>query len=123
MTSVQLRLDAFSFKAHMKFSKEAVMASPLPSVVCNNMQEKPRKEVAAYIRTLFRSLGLKGISVTTPTYGYASDIHVVFPAERLDSAGISLKLQEIINSAFPDLKEDDNTTVEDTWVYIKRTPI
>lgn len=39
----------------------------------------PRKEQAALARSLFKSLGLKGISVTTPNYSMAHVVDVDLP--------------------------------------------
>lgn len=39
----------------------------------------PRKQQAALARQLFRQLGFKGISVTTPTYSMASTVKVSTP--------------------------------------------
>jgi hypothetical protein len=43
----------------------------------------PRKEQARLARELFKTLGLKGISVTTPNYSMARTVHVDLP-ERQD---------------------------------------
>ncbi len=39
----------------------------------------PRKEQAALARKLFKQLGLRGISVTTPSYSMASSVDVRLP--------------------------------------------
>jgi hypothetical protein len=39
----------------------------------------PRKELAAAARKLFKSLGLKGISVTAPNYSMAQSVDVSLP--------------------------------------------
>lgn len=39
----------------------------------------PRKELAAAARRLFKSLGLKGISVTAPNYSMAQSVDVSMP--------------------------------------------
>jgi hypothetical protein len=47
-------------------------------VVCRE-RSTPRKEQAKLARDLFKSLGLKGISVTTPNYSMASTVSVRLP--------------------------------------------
>lgn len=88
----------------------------------------PRKQQAVAARTLFRQLGLKGISVTVPVYSMACSVHVRIPKvptnsemhqewEQLWLQGkqgesvmakvrerehkAELKLMEILNRAFP----------------------
>ena len=50
----------------------------------------PRKDLAAAARKLFRSLGLKGIGVTTPNYSMAQSVNVRLPSREdyaFDAAG------------------------------------
>ncbi|MDP9471128.1 MAG: hypothetical protein M3Q71_10755 [Chloroflexota bacterium] len=50
---------------------EDVLRAPYPAVV-GNIRAKTRKEIAADIRKMLRGLGLKGISVTAPTWATAA---------------------------------------------------
>lgn len=45
----------------------------------------PRKQQAALARKLFKSLGVRHLSVTTPNYSMASSVDVNFPAMELSS--------------------------------------
>lgn len=85
----------------------------------------PRKEQAAKARALFKQLGIKGISVTTPNYSMASVCDVRIPKQdhpestdwtRHDYATCELcqghatarrKVEAILSKAFP--KHDDRS--------------
>lgn len=59
-------------------SKLAQIAPQYVPVLCRD-RCIPRKEQAALARKLFKQLGLKGISVTTPNYSMASCVDVTIP--------------------------------------------
>jgi hypothetical protein len=58
---------------------QAILDAPLPAVVKPRLRREGRKVWAAEVRKLFKSLGLRGISVTAPNYSMASSIHVLLP--------------------------------------------
>ena len=43
------------------------------------VRQLERKEIAAKVRGLLKSLGIKGMSVTAPSYSMAQTIHISFP--------------------------------------------
>jgi hypothetical protein len=53
--------------------------NPLDVPVMSRERMIPRKEQAALARQLFKSMGLRGISVTTPNYSMASTVRVRLP--------------------------------------------
>ncbi len=55
-----------------------ILATPLPGFRAN-IRRVDRTDRAAMIRSLFKHLGLKGISVTTPSYSMASGNKVTIP--------------------------------------------
>src|SRR5438067_1486097 len=50
--------------------------------VLSNDRCMPRTEQAELARSFFKKLGLKGVSVTTPTYSMARTVHITLPARR-----------------------------------------
>jgi len=56
---------------------EQATHAPIP--VMTTDRHIPRKEQARLARELFKKLGLKGISVTTPSYSMASSVDVRVP--------------------------------------------
>jgi membrane protease subunit (stomatin/prohibitin family) len=48
--------------------------------IASNDRHIPRKEQAKLARELFKKLGLKGISVTTPNYSMAQSVDVSIPS-------------------------------------------
>ena len=60
---------------HARLAEIDLAAVP---VVCTD-RHIPRKEQAALARKLFKSLGLRGISVTAPRYSMASSVDVSMP--------------------------------------------
>lgn len=87
-----------------------------------------RKDQAALARKLFRSLTLKGLSVTSPSYSMASSVHIKLPAREdyqrdehgqrvdreTDPASIAnhtarTKLEAILNKAFPNHNDRSDT--------------
>ncbi len=77
----------------------------------------PRKELAKSARSLFKKLGLDGISVTAPSYSMASSVHISVPVRRdvrivddtydrtcpayIANAQAREKLEKILAVAFP----------------------
>jgi hypothetical protein len=93
----------------------------------------PRKQQAALARQLFRGLGLKGISVTTPTYSMASTVKVEMPERDdydLDAHGFMVpgcdaavantqarqRMLSILLAAFP-RHDDRSETMSDYYDY------
>ena len=88
----------------------------------------PRKEQAKMARELFKSLGLKGISVTTPNYSMAQTVEVRLPRRRdyvLDDSGFicrqlceaskanheaESRVESILLAAFP--QHDDRSDIQ-----------
>lgn len=97
---------------------EAVDLATVPAV-CTD-RRIPRKQQAALARKLLRSLGVAGISVTTPTYSMAQSVEVCVPrrgdytvrhpdggvdwqhdpAARANNAAVA-KVEAILAKAFP----------------------
>lgn len=63
----------------MKQIFDQIITTPLPAVRNSDMRKLSRKEWAVAVRKLLKDLGLKGISVTTPSYSMAQTIHVTLP--------------------------------------------
>jgi len=66
----------------------------------------PRKQQAALTRKLFKDLGLKGVSVTTPNHANASSVYIRLPrfGPSLNSptnANAKLRIEAILDVAFP----------------------
>jgi hypothetical protein len=85
-----------------------------------------RKERAAAARKLFRSLGLKGLSVTAPNYSMASSVHIEMPAgpeglsdyeRRMVRASARSKLQALLLVAFPGT-EDRSDIMTDYFDFV-----
>lgn len=85
----------------------------------------PRKEQAKLARQLFKSLGLKGISVTTPNYSMASTVHVSLPrlpwgepggADAIANHEAREKVAGILLAAFPN-HNDRSDTQSDYFDY------
>lgn len=58
---------------------DQIERTPLPSVRHAAMRQRTRKEWAGEVRNLFKDLGIKHVSVTTPNYSMASSIHIDLP--------------------------------------------
>jgi hypothetical protein len=56
-----------------------IEAAPIPGVVNPHMRHLTRKEWAEAIRSLFKSMGIKNISVTTPSYSMAQAVDIHLP--------------------------------------------
>jgi hypothetical protein len=88
------------------------------------LRQESRKARAAAIRSLFKRLGLKGISVTAPNYSMAQSVDITFPvrhctnevhqdySKNLTDCADCTRVQEakhhletIILGAYPDLDE------------------
>jgi len=106
----------------------------------------PRKEQAALARKLFKGLGLKGISVTTPNYSMAQSVRVELPELQIHcedmyphggehkygcilpadsehrcltckaNSAMSAKVEEILARAFPQ-HDDRSDTMTDYFDY------
>ena len=115
---------------------EAIAAVDLAKVpvVCTD-RRTPRKDQAAIARKLFRSLGLKGISVTTPNHSMAQAVDIRIPRRQdvvLDAAGqiadrsndpaltgnwaARLKVEAILAIAFPN-HGDQSDSLTDYFDY------
>lgn len=105
---------------------QAIIDAELPPLRNPALRREGRKEWAKQVRALFKSMGLKGISVTTPSYSMAHSIDIVIPrnnpeltvpdpdfpcytvldpAYRLQRERALDKVGLIIISAFPDLDD------------------
>ncbi len=65
-----------------------------------------RKQQAALARKLFKSLGLKGISVTTPTYSMASTVKVRLPRADVTAAMFILNGRDYNGEAYSDMPDE-----------------
>lgn len=115
---------------------DSILATPLPNLIDNKARRWYRKERAAKVRELFKSLGIKGVSVTAPSYSMAQAIHIRVPylgehdhisayndyptrqrcphcKKRTDAEH---HLEKIILAAYPDL-EDRNDVMTDYFDY------
>jgi hypothetical protein len=60
---------------------DQILAIEMPAVVNPDFRKESRKAWAAGIRTLFKQIGLKGISVTAPRYSMAQAIDIRLPRD------------------------------------------
>lgn len=107
---------------------QAVAAVCVADVRRDNRLERsvPRKELAAAARKLFKSLGLKGISVTAPNYSMAQAVHVRLPKRddytfdangdipdndpaRVGNTEADRKIAAILYQAFPSHRDRSDT--------------
>jgi len=65
-----------------------------------------RKEQAKLARELFKKLGIKGLSVTTPNYSMASVVEVKVPTYRLEPGDYVLEGEDYENRSYSDMPED-----------------
>ena len=72
----------------------AILATPLPAFRAN-IRRQTRKEWAVAVRKLLKDIGVKGVSVTTPSYSMAQSIHITLPPA-LDNPN-SIEHQEFHN--------------------------
>lgn len=63
---------------------QAILNTPTPAFVAN-IRSQSRKEWAQAVRKLFKSLGLKDISVTVPNYSQAETIAIRIPGLIVDN--------------------------------------
>jgi hypothetical protein len=102
---------------------DQILAAKTPSVVRTDLRHESRKERAKAVRALFKSMGLKGISVTAPNYSMAQSIDICIPRDSYCDNPIhqdpsknnsdctecsrvwkaKQRLEPIILAAFPDL--------------------
>jgi hypothetical protein len=103
-----------------------IIDAGLPSVQNPDLRKEPRKAWAKQVRTLFKAMGLTGISVTTPNYSMASAISIELPkaigcnyddtnnnqhphlpqcpaCQQKEQA--ERKLEQILYAAFPDMND------------------
>lgn len=66
----------------------------------------PRKEQAALARKLFKSLGLRGISVTTPNYSMASSVYVTLPELPREDSDFEFNGHNYQNESWSDMPND-----------------
>jgi hypothetical protein len=114
---------------------QAILDAPLPGVRNPSLRREPRKVIAAEVRSLLRSMGLKGISVTAPNYSMARSIDIRTPRNepepivkdedgwdthhptyRAARNAASAKIEAIILAAFPDL-DDRSDSLTDYYDY------
>jgi hypothetical protein len=109
-----------------------ILATPPPPVVDPAARRLPRKERSALIRALFRRLGIKGVSVTTPSYSMAQSVDIAIPDavehdhdnghERttcphcMERFAAERHIERIILAAFPDLA-DRSDSMSDHFDY------
>jgi hypothetical protein len=118
---------------------QAILDAPLPGMRRASLRRESRKVIAAEVRSLLRSMGLKGISVTAPNYSMAQAIDIKTPRNepepivkdedgwdahhpdyRAACNAASAKIEAIILAAFPDL---DNRSDSMTDYYDYRLSI
>jgi hypothetical protein len=112
------RLDELVVSHHGSYD---VIAPVAPTFGTRRMS---RKERAAAARKLFRSLGLKGLSVTAPNYSMASSVHVALPdGDRGDREGrmaltsARRKVEALLLVAFPGT-EDRSDIMTDYFDFV-----
>jgi len=110
---------------------QAIIDAPIPAVRRHGLRREPRKVWAAEVRKLFRDLGLRGISVTAPTYSMAHSIDITLPssdpeptvigedghlthhpAYRAQKNACLARIGEIVVAAFPDLDDRSDYTTD-----------
>ena len=65
---------------------DQLLTTKLPGIVTVGLRKATRKERAKAVRNLFKSLGIKGISVTAPNYSMAQSIDITIPHDSCDNA-------------------------------------
>lgn len=60
-----------------------VEATPTPASKGVPMRHQTRKEIARAIRALFKEVGIKGVSVTAPSYALAQAVHIRMPRPKV----------------------------------------
>lgn len=104
--------------------------------VCSTDQSEARKAVAAKVRALFRQLGVKGLSVTTPNYSMARGVDIrcpqhrgihtpegeIYPLRSPEAGALSnansKKIGEILDKAFPnhdDRSDSQSDYFDNPW--------
>jgi hypothetical protein len=56
-----------------------IESAPIPQVIHAQMRQRTRKEWAGEVRELLKRLGIKNVSVTTPSYSMAQSIDISTP--------------------------------------------
>ena len=106
-----------------------VLIAPMPAVL-GHIRHEARKEIAAQVRKLLRSVGVKGISVTAPNYSMAQTIDIRLPEDEHPNPSApeahttrdcprcqrrqvtSRKLEALILAAYPDLDSRNDTSTD-----------
>lgn len=101
----------------------SIEAAEMPKVATLHMRRQPRKTWAPAVRELLKGLGIRHVSVTTPSYSMASTISIRVPGFSHDhderSAATAYRtcprcqrrhaavarLERLILAAFPDLND------------------
>ena len=123
---------------HGKAKVKRTIADPCKTIeginlldVIPNMVHRsiPRKDFAKLTRELFKTLGIKGMSVTCPNYSMATSIHIEYPQPRDVDMGINYdrdreinrKLRRIMDKAFPNMvdRSDSMTDHFDSKYYVR----
>ena|SRR5579863_5747579 len=107
---------------------DQILNSPMPLIVRSDLRRESRKVRAQAVRDLFKRMGFKGISVTTPMYSMAQsiDIKVKKPPcaytihhdcpDCLRVGQAQRRLGQIVLAAFPDL-DDRSDSRSDHFDY------
>lgn len=106
----------------------SIEAAKTPEVVDPNMRDNTRKEWTKAVRSLYKTLGVKGVSVTAPNYSMASSIHINISAGdgHEHTGGVEYtnclickrygkakaKLEALVLAAFPDLDDRSDSTTD-----------
>jgi hypothetical protein len=115
-----------------------ILAAPFPPRSLHPMRHAGRKAQAAAVRKLLHGLGIKGVSVTAPSYANASAIHIRIPDDEhvdgTDPRGYrdheyrtcprcqrrhvaTLRLTSLILAAYPDL-DNRSDSQRDHFDYV-----
>jgi hypothetical protein len=77
----------------MNAQLSTILKTQLPTVKNHNLRSATRKEWAAEVRKLLKSLNINGVSVTTPSHSMAQAIQISLPDE-LDNSIEHQKLHD-----------------------------
>lgn len=103
----------------------SIEAAELPAFVAN-VREESRREWAKRVRVLLKTLGVVGVSVTVPSHSMAQAIDIEFdalrhkctdtPRDRCEACSrvrrADRRLEALILSAYPDLNNRSDSTVD-----------
>lgn len=115
-------------KATYNETLDSIEAAPTPEVLDPAMRDNTRKDWAKAVRVLYKTLGVKGVSVTAPNYSMASSIHIQISVDdgHEHTGGVEYtnclickrygkakaKLEALVLAAYPDLDDRSDSMTD-----------